>query len=85
MGKFIEIREGVIVKDGRPTRRYPRDFSFGFYMNVWRHSYEVYEECKSWCSEQFGEDDPDERWFEHSGTFWFRVESDAIAFKLRWV
>lgn len=45
---------------------------------------------EAWCTETFGATgvngvwEPDERWYANNRKFWFRDESDAIMFMLRW-
>ena len=40
---------------------------------------EQINEAGVWCKEQFGD-----RWHYDLGTFYFKREADAVAFKLRW-
>jgi hypothetical protein len=44
-----------------------------------------HKEALAWCFEQFGVPNPtDVRWYHIRRTFYFRSETDAVLFKLRW-
>ncbi|RYD40326.1 MAG: hypothetical protein EOP83_35455 [Verrucomicrobiaceae bacterium] len=46
---------------------------------------EAFDEVVDWCNEQFGIVQPNGLWlYNRRGYFWFKDESHAMAFRLRW-